>query len=370
VVNAVRRRTFRKYPSLLSRISVIFTVLFILLIALFGVWMSRGRPVMPLSILVVTDPIHIVFYDEEAKQLTVLKIPVDVHIYGAYGVGIYSLESLWKLGLISAGKRDLLGKSLESTLGVPVVYYISLGNENINILNKNDDTVNSALNYQKWMSAWYDKYTNAGLRNIIWFWWYLSKSDRTKLKVIDISSSSALTHELLPDQTSVKKLNHRQFDLLLDDLLHIASFRREALSIGVYNTTQTAQLGQQATRLLEHVGIHVVSLGNLDELLDDCVIEASEEILRSKTAKYIVNLYGCHSRQKKLDNAAELILILGNRYANRYKIPKDTSPEADRRAGRIHIFSSSSISSSPVALTSGFSTATNSDLASGIKPPD
>jgi hypothetical protein len=95
--------------------------------------------------------------------------------------------------------------------------------------------------------------------------------------------------------------------------------RKEGLSVALYNTTSVPALGNRASRILTNAGILVVTVGNDEPAISQCEVAGSAKPLSSKTAAYMLGIFGCRKIVLQEGTRADLTIRLGSDYAKRFE---------------------------------------------------
>ena len=267
------------------------------------------------NILVVGDPMFLVIADSGSEKFTVLKIPADVQIEGVYGVGRYSLRSLWNLGLLSKKSHDLLTKSLSEALAVPVELYINPAGRTVEATASEIETLKGAFSFRTIFSFMHSGVsTNIPAFTSVQLAWFFRSTGIDRLQTIDMGESTAISTERLPDNAEVPVFDPNGFDATIELAFETRAIRKEALSITIYNTTEVPLLGQRVSRLLGHIGAHVVSIKNDVTPRVKCEVRGSETALKSKTAQLITSYYHCDAALLSEQGEEDLEFRIGHDY--------------------------------------------------------
>lgn len=309
-----------RYQRLGTRYGRLVAVLFLVATALvvgvfFFLWTIRPDGFRT-SGVIVGSPMTIFSWNGAHSKLLILSIPSEVNIEGVSGVGSYSLQSLWKLGIIDTKKKDLLVKSLEHALGAPLPWYIGVKGDQLESPPSPLSAVRGTFSFSALMAFVTGKkyQTNLSLVNFVSFalsFMNLSPSDIT---TIDLADKKVLTDIFLPDASLVPVVDINRLDVLLGTQLEDERIRKESLSVVVRNTTNRPLLGTRVARLLSRTGALVVSVTNGEPVVERCELLGKREALSSVTAKFILMHYDCLPVASPEQERADLILNVGKSY--------------------------------------------------------
>lgn len=280
--------------------------------------LQKAKPPTPLTVLFVADPIVLVVYHSETSRPSQITFPIDLQIEGLYGTGQYSLESLWKLEILDKSGKNLLSDSLEEAIGMPINRVVSLGDEELTKLNVQEPNISSRLTPRYWLQLSVLNEGNARFRDIVWMWWLFGSLESLEWQNVNISESSAVQSDQLTDGTPIRLLVQKGLDIVLKSHFENLAFRQEAVSTAVYNTTGVPLVGLRVTRMLDNLGIYVISVGNFDIALRDCELIGELEVLETKTAKFLENYFQCQLKVESTNEAADLVLRIGTTYSDRF----------------------------------------------------
>lgn len=302
------RRLRGRYGKVIWITSIIVLLCLFLLIAIIA-WPQNS--LKRKTIVVVGDPMRMVSRDEHTNRWVIITIPAGVTIEGANAYGSYSLASLWELGQIDKKKGSLLVTSLEDVTGIPLYWYISELNE------KNQ--VFSLSTLTRLITGTIE--TNIPLHEFVRLIWAYKQTRADRIETVDLKDLSILMSESLPDGSTVETLRPERLDAALETLFEDQDIRSEGLRIAVFNATGRPQLGSHAARMINRIGGLVVSIGNEDTQIDQCILRAVKTQLGSKTAAILKAIFSCTNQELKEEGRADLDVILGSAYEERFLSP-------------------------------------------------
>lgn len=270
------------------------------------------------AVVIMDDQVYVWSFSTKDNASVLISIPKDTVIDAVNGFGRYSLTSLWQLGALDKKKHSLLSQSLQETLGIPIAYYIGPKSSNLSINTKSSGEIIQRYFTFKSLPLFFTGNYNKNI-NIFKYVALIIKAKniaRQNLTQINLSESQSLFSEILPDGTSQMALDSTGFEKLFGHAFEDEKIREEHLSIAIYNTTEIPMLGQKAARLLNHLGMLVVTVGNDTPSIDSCQLIGSPASLKSKTAKFILDFYNCRLQAKNEKDRTDLTLKLGTVYAS------------------------------------------------------
>lgn len=318
-------KTTRCYQRLGGRYVRFFGIFSALVGITFLIWgISRlFLPKTPFrtNILLVGSPMMVVSYDASGEHAVVITIPADTVISGITGVGQYSLESLWKLGIIDRNRQHILLDSLSEVLAIPIDGSIGPKGQDIPSQADGGSTIRATFSYGglvkhifgSTVSIPFDRYS---------FLIFATKSMRNDaFTYIDLLHSKALVLKDQADGTVIPTFDEAAFDVLLGTALEEDAIRKESLRVAVFNTTTTPTLGARVERKINKTGALVVELGNDTPLVDTCIVSGDAHVLKSSTVAFFVNIYGCESNNSQANARADIELRVGSDFERRFVSP-------------------------------------------------
>ncbi len=296
----------------------------ILLLAILATWIffPRQGPYARQSVVLAGSPMIIFSWDPTDRTLTLVSLPSDVVAEGTHGYGEYSLDAFWRLGEIDKKDGTVLSESLTEAIGIPVEWYIGpvsgvfTGSSDAPSLAKEIFSLRNIFSY---IGRQYR--TNISLRTFLGFTWLLQVTKPDRVNTYDFSRQpqSVARDTILPDGTKQWVIDMPAIDLQLKGIFEDARVRREGVTVALYNTTDMPSLGERTARLLSHVGVSVVAVGNENADIDACEIAGSEETLKSVSAKVTTAILGCKELVATESGRADLIVRMGDSAVKRFQ---------------------------------------------------
>ncbi len=270
------------------------------------------------TIVLVGNPTVLWSWNKRDKSFVLIALPSDTVIDAVHGYGAYSLDALWKLGEIDKRERNLLRQSMQEYIGIPISWYLGMKDQKTPVAA--DDAKDITRMYFSWQRLW--SYVSGALHTNVPISVYFSfiqsflLSTPDKISLYDMTELNGIQEEKLVDGSSIQKLNLGRFDEIIGHAFDDEKLRNEQVSVAIYNTTDLPSVGQRIARLLSHMGIFVITVGNDTPEISDCTLTASKNVLRTKTAGLIRRLYHCKEHVDEATVRADLILRMGSVYAD------------------------------------------------------
>jgi len=298
---------------------LIFSLFLIGAAAILGVFFrGSGADSSRMTVVLVSDPVTLVSWDKTANTLTLVFLPSDTIIDGTHGYGQYSLDALWKLGTIDRKEGILISESIEELLGIPVSYYIKrpelLGKKDARVL------VGEMFALSTIPSFFTGKYiSNMPFSSFFSFSWAAARIPPQNIRTIDLSQGRILTEQTIPDGSTVHVVDKDRLDQKVGSFFEDERIRKEGYTVAVFNTTQSSSLGNRVSRLLTHLGVRVVAVGNDNPELSRCTVTGGKKELASVTASSIVRIYDCAKNVvEDFSKRADLVVRIGTSYQARF----------------------------------------------------
>lgn len=260
-------------------ILLLFTSLSIIALVWFGWMVAAAFPSERTTIIASTDPLTIHSWDDTRRILTVVSVPQDIRIEGAFGVGVLPVGSLARLEAMDKTKKGILARSLAQTLGTPI-----------------HEGVLTPLSRVRF--------------------YLVTRTIRPDaVKNIDLDALGVYRQEQLPDGTTVRVFDMNRFDALNAATFEIDSVRREELRVRVVNTTDTRGVGSRVARTVGIAGMVVVAVESEGPSQTDCTIVAKKIIWSTTSVGFLRQQYGCVLSEEGLDERVDVTLRLGTKLA-------------------------------------------------------
>lgn len=271
------------------------------------------------TVVIVSDPVFVVSFDAKNRKVATMEIPLDTVIPAAMGYGRYSMRSLISLDDIDHHSGALITSSVSNALGVPISGYLSLKNAPKGQMNL--EVLRTIFSF----GSIVETLANQSHRSVPWSLWVRLVGAIGSMSVDawhPINITGAIVDEVSPDGSRVPSLDESRVDYIIDTALYDGGIRSEGTSVAVYNTTDVASVGLRASRQLSRVGMQLIYVGNSDTAVERCAVLGSDEVLKTKTARFIREYYDCDLRPESdagKDTGADMVVLLGTDFAEKYK---------------------------------------------------
>lgn len=313
----VRRKTLLLVFSLLFILGAIFLAV---LRSVSSAWDGQNRLTIIIQISGDTQKtqqtsLALFTLDPQTKRALFLSIPPHTLLSVPYGFGSYPASSVYLLGELDDKKRggELLGGSIERTIGVTVDSYMLIDDQVLRELPTSNDEV---LKLKKQFFSFRGLFRMIPFitgktksivtpLNVIDRWrlfWAVKRLRADQVTYIDATKLELLENEKRPDGSIVQVFRPDLFDLLLSDSFTDHTIRSLALTISIVNASGQALLAATLERILTHLGVNVISKSTAKEILSDrCLIRFTQ---RSKNESYLVaklsRRWGCKLEEGKV----------------------------------------------------------------------
>lgn len=315
---AYQRKGKRVLPHIIATALVIFLiglVFFLLQHAL------RPTPYRE-TVVVVGNPTRVVSWNAAKTQVTLVEVPQEVVIDATGGYGSYGLGSLFTLDHLEHKQGVLYTSSVSDAVGVPVSWYIDPGRGIAS--GKRVDVIRSVFSAANvWRALTHS--IDTSMPPSVWISFMFAASSLSSDNVTVVDAHNAFVDMTLPDASTVKKLDTNRMDYLIDNAFMDSGLRAEGLTVGVYNTTSVPAVGEHAARVMSHLGLQLVSVGNSANQQADCTVRGSLVALSTKTAAFIRDYFHCQNGPVPSGDqvtVADLSIYLGTHYAAQFVAAK------------------------------------------------
>ncbi len=251
-------------------------------------------------VLVQNSPIF-VSLDRRTNSAVLVYLSGNLYVPTAEGYGNYRLKSVYDLGVLDKKDGRVLEETVEDFLGVPVAGYLKLP---VPVRSVGD--ISFLGNLAKIKEIKTDlSLTDLGKISSVWL-----SVPKDKLKFLSLSEMGVLSDLVLADGTVAQSADSDKLDYLLSGDFEESDLRNEDLKTEVLNAGDTSGLGAAAARILNNIGIRVVSVANEDLPTKGCEVRADDKLLSSKTVTRIAGAFGCAVLPKTAGGRADVTLIL------------------------------------------------------------
>lgn len=309
----------RKYERLGTRYGKLLWVSILLIAtALIAIWiltLMHSRSLSYETVALYGDPVVVWSWERTRNRIIRIEIPADTYVSAIEGYGTYSLASLWKLGEIEGREGEIFAKSLEEALGIPVRWYIgpSVPSDN-NIVPVAEAYITLG---HLWEFVTGKLITNIPITRFFSLAWRVTFGITRSGPVFDLSGSARTTAQL-PDGTPIRTFDMDRWDTIIGNAFEDGRVRKEALPVAVFNTTSIPALGDRIARILGHLGVLIVTVGNDEGIPERCIVSGTKENLAKETPSMIAHVLGCDIRVSYGGERADIVVRLGGGLAQQY----------------------------------------------------
>lgn len=259
-----------------------------------------------LNFIAATNPISLVSYNPEEKEVKILTIPDQAFIDVPDGFGKWQIRSIFDLGETSEiGGFSLLKKSISEFLGIPID-----GISSKLLVDRAKHNIFSGIELlpglKTDLTGWELILLKASLLQVRF----------DKMSKVRLEDLLVLEKQTLADGTEVFIADPIRLDSVMRGFAD-PKISSEHLSIAVFNTTEKPLLAQKAKRLIENLGGNVIVAQNAPRILEKSYVEGVD----SKTLKRLIQIFdlGCSQKCDKIPKEdlgvltlrAQIIVVLG-----------------------------------------------------------
>ncbi len=311
----------RKHKRALKGVVWFSALLALLFLGVFAFFRLTGGASFRTSMVVVGNPMHVVSWNADRTAATILDLPEDVSIDATGGYGTYAIGSLFTLDQLDHKNGRVFVSSVSDAVGLPIFWYIEGSDRSVGMT-----PVMLVRNIFSWGNVW--KALTGQLHGTLPLLpriaYTLAAQGVSSDAVTAVSAQNAFISASQPDGSTIRKLDTNRLDYSIDTAFLDSGLRAEGLSVAVYNTTKVPLVGQKAARVLSHLGLQLVFVGNAPADLTACSLAGSPSALKSKTAVFIRSYFHCTGEQTPngVNSVSDLSLFLGTEYASQFVASK------------------------------------------------
>lgn len=242
-----------------------------------------------------------------------------------YGYKTYPVSSVYKLGQLDKNKGGgyLLKKSIETTLGIKVDRYLLFTSSKSSPIPESSDQLTGykRANF-RFPSGWfyltqlYSSKVETDMNPLerYRFWNKIRSLRRDQIRFTDLSETSSATIEKLPDKTNVYVLDLSSFDHFIDARFQDVRVRTEQYTLEVQNATGQEKIAAQFSRILDHLGAHVILKTTADKAQkESCLLMFNNsKATKSQIAHILESGYNCQEAiNGSKGSQADIKVIIG-----------------------------------------------------------
>ncbi len=305
----------RRLPRFYDRSSPNFLVLLLLVVLLaLGVaafFLFQGGKygkAERFNLVLAAHPVTLVSLDEKLGKAVVVSFPDDLYVPEVVpSYGGYKISAVYKVGELDKRGGQVLSWTVSELLGVPIDGFLA-----------EEGSVGSDIKFffLNPKLFWGDK-TDMNVLDWLRFVYGLSQVRFDKIDKVDLGKYAEPL--LLADGTTVASIDKNQLDSTLSGEFLESGIRDENLRVEVVNSTPVAALGARVARLLTNIGMSVINVGSVQEETSGCRIETETKYTGFLTVKRIAQIYSCQVARRSGESRAEVTVVLGRDYAERFK---------------------------------------------------
>ena len=283
-----------------------------------AIWDGQSR----VNLVVDAQNVYLVSFDPGEKKILVTRAPKETYVEAAYGFASYPFGAIYDLGEIEKRGGQVLAFTAQEFFATPIDGWIKTqsanGQEKFEI-NNELSAKGQILKLLQDSIRPFEKEevvrTNLTLFDEVRLWRQIRQVRFDKVNFLDLEADGVLTDSSLPGGLAVKIPNLDELDSLLSPFLIDEAIREESLKIEVLNSTGKTGLGNRVVRLVTNLGGEVISLGNQEEKIDNCLIRVKKEDANRKTVQRLQKIFSCELEESGLsESRSDLVLIIGDDY--------------------------------------------------------
>lgn len=269
-------------------------------------WINGAR----ITVVVASSDPTIYSYNPENATIASVVIPKNTQVSASGNYGTWLAGSLWGLGVQEKKGGQLLSRSVQKTLGVPVDAWTGPGGEALFADHKLG--VLAAVFQVIQMQGVETNLTFFDKVNIILASGTVGRLSRTK---IDLEKKDVIVKTNLSDGVQGYVVIPESTNLALDPLRDDKVFA-QAKTLKIINSSQTSGLATQVARVSNILGLRVLSTDTTDKkVLGACVVRGKQSDLATIAAKRLIQTYNCDSEVGEPSGLANFEMILGKKFA-------------------------------------------------------
>lgn len=256
------------------------------------------------TVVVASDDPTVYSYNPANNTITFFKIPANTQMDAAHGYGHWLAGSLWGLGMQEKKEGLILAKTIQKEFGIPIDGWIGAGGEEV----FSPRTLSWPLATLEAIRSgrFFTNLTLFDRLNLFLGAGRVGRSDRSEIALL---SSGVIKKEKLPDGLAgfvpVPERAETVMTVLRDDKI-IAEIK----TVKVVNAAGKSGLGQVAARVINIMGLRVISVDTAKEKFSGkCLLKGSKKSLDSISAKRLITLFECDSQIS--ETIADLEIVLG-----------------------------------------------------------
>ncbi len=305
----------------------VFTGVIVIICVVLGIWLVialikevRASIFLKSSrtnIVIQNNPIILLsFASIEADSDLLITLPGSVHVLVPYGYGQYRLEAVGRLGILEH-KPQLLPDTIADLLGVTLDGWVQKDidrHTNNTVL----EQLQQSLTLGQVLSPQFDSNLEM-LDRFLLFWklWHLRSN---VVRVYDMTQNSTIfVRSALADGSNSTEVNSDGLERFLEQKFEDAQIRLDGLTIRIFNSTDTAGIGQKFARFVTRIGGKVIAVGNQKDDEAHCRVFLRKELDQKRIVQFLQKEFNCTLSLTPNNLGADLMITVGNSFADRWK---------------------------------------------------
>lgn len=271
-------------------------------------WDGKTR----LTVVVAKENPEIYSIEVATGTLTKFSIPKNTQIEAANKYGKWYVGSLFELGRQKHLKGELLQRSLQKSLGIPVDAWIEEGGEGL--------FETSALGkFGAWQRAIFTGTLDTNLTFFDRLNLLAAASGDVTVKEISLTATRVVVKTKLSDGEEAYTVVPEQANVTFEKFLRDDIVFAETKTVSVLNSVGKTGIGGEVTRVAQVLGARVIGARATDEKYKGvCRIRGEKESLGTVSAVRIAKIYGCEVEERAPRGPASLEIILGDNFVEEY----------------------------------------------------
>lgn len=269
----------------------------------------------PLAIVLNSNPVAVVIYQQEPKRISILKIPGDISFAtGDVSKPVMSVSEA--LSTNSEGGRKFLTKYL----GAKIPGYVLL-KAPINLKEKSEKDIFADFAFLATpISIIFNglgdevKSTNLSRIDLLKLWWEIKGINADRVNSVDLGS---YTVEVIgPKDDKFRGIDRELMRSSVSKYFEDYRLTGKSLEVEITNASGEDGFGMLASEISDMAGFDVVRVSSTSGLFQKTQITASKE---SQEAKYLAKIFDCDIfwRQNG-DDDSKTLLVIGQDFAKSY----------------------------------------------------
>lgn len=263
------------------------------------------------------------------KRALLITIPDNTLLEVPYGYKTYPASSVYRLGELdpARGGGVLLSKTIEQSLGIAIDKYFAYENSQMTI-----PVTREQLQIEKHKLTSYAKIagylfnrivgrakaqSDIPLIDLLKIWKSVRQLRIDQINLINLEDSFSTAEVSLADGSRARKIDPELFDFLLHENLIDTQIRMENYSIEVVNSTSEQKVAGQMSRVLSHLGAHVLvkSTGDSHQKESCLVTSYLPSAAKVKLFDFLTNHYRCKIiKSENSQVQTDIKIILGEEF--------------------------------------------------------